>query len=75
MSDPVSLELIQVMLQRIIDGQRKQDGELAGIRGDLIEIKERLGFIEGQYANLSRRSDRTAGDIEQIRKRLGLVEA
>lgn len=49
--------------------------EQAEIRTDLAEIKERLGIQESQYASLSRRVDRLGGDMEQVRKRLGLIEA
>ena len=49
--------------------------EQAEIRTDLAEIKERLGIQETQYASLSRRVDRLGGDMEQVRKRLGLIEA
>ena len=49
--------------------------EQAEIRTDLAEIKERLGIQESQYASLSRRVDRLGGDMEQVRKRLGLIDA
>jgi hypothetical protein len=41
-------------------------------KADLIEIKERLGFLEGQYGSMSRRIDRIAGDVERIKSRLEL---
>jgi hypothetical protein len=55
-------------------------GKLLGVPEDaawkqLAEIKERLGIQESQYASLSRRVDRLGGDMEQVRKRLGLIEA
>jgi chromosome segregation ATPase len=40
----------------------------------LVEIKERLGFLEGQYASISRRVDRIDGQLSEIRTRLGLVD-
>jgi len=43
-------------------------------RGDLAEVKERLGILESQYASLSRRVDRIAGDVEQVKRQLNLVE-
>ena len=49
----------------------KQDEHSA----DLHEIKERLGFLEGQYASISRRVDRIGGDVEVLRKRAGLIDA
>jgi hypothetical protein len=71
----VNLELIMTVLQRVLDGQRKHDSELAEIKTDVIEIKERLGFLEGQYGNVPRRLDRIGGDVEQIKRRLDLVDA
>jgi hypothetical protein len=50
-------------------------GDLAEMKTDLVEIKQRLGLIEAQYANVSGRVDRMAGDIARIKRRLDLVEA
>jgi hypothetical protein len=50
-------------------------GEIADVKADLVEIKTRLGHMEGLYANLSGRVDRMAGDVVQIKRRLDLVEA
>ncbi|OWJ66137.1 hypothetical protein [Inquilinus limosus] len=56
--------------------------DLSEVKTDLREVKTRLGLLEGQvaslfgqYAVLSNRIDRQGDDIEQIRKRLNLVEA
>lgn len=61
---------------------RRLDDGLATIKADLREVQERLGSPEGQhggligqYASLSRRMDRVAGDVEQIKTRLGIAEA
>lgn len=59
----------------ILELLRAIRAEQAEIRTDLAEIKERLGIQESQYASLSRRVDRLGGDMEQVRKRLGLIEA
>jgi hypothetical protein len=50
-------------------------GDISQIKGDIIEIKERLGFLEGTYASLSRRVDRLGGDLEWIKARLNIVDA
>lgn len=50
-------------------------GDLAEMKADLIEVKERLGLLEGQYASVSRRLDRLSGDMEQVKRRLNLIEA
>jgi hypothetical protein len=48
---------------------------LAEMKTDLVGIKQRLGLIEAQYANVSGQVDRIAGDIARIKRRLDLVEA
>jgi hypothetical protein len=50
-------------------------GDISHIKDDIIEIKERLGFLEGTYASLSRRVDRLGGDVERIKVRLDIVDA
>ncbi len=40
-----------------------------------LETKERLSFIEHQYASISRRVDRIDERLERLEVRLGLVEA
>jgi predicted nuclease with TOPRIM domain len=64
----VNLEMLQAMVQRVLDGQ-------AELKTDMIEVKERLGLIEGQYSSISRRVDRISGDVDQIRRRLDLADA
>lgn len=59
----------------VLEHLRPIRGDLGGIKADLVEVKERLGLLESQYASLSRRVDRMGGDIEQIKRRLNLVEA
>jgi hypothetical protein len=49
--------------------------DVGHIRGDLIEIKERLGLLEGGYASLSRRVDRIGGDVERINVCVELSDA
>ena len=60
--------LILALLRRIDTSQ----GEM---RQDIREIKERLGFLEGSYASLSRRVDRIELRLERIEQRLDLVPA
>ncbi len=54
---------------------RRIDANQAEIRQDIREIKERLGFLEGSYASLSRRVDRIDLRLERIEQRLDLVPA
>jgi predicted nuclease with TOPRIM domain len=64
MSDNLVLELLRAI--------RTDIGEM---KTDIIEVKERLGLLEHQYASLSRRVDRIGGDVETIKRRLDLVDA
>ena len=42
---------------------------------DMHEVKQRLGFLENQYASLSNRLDRMDLRIERIERRLELQDA
>jgi hypothetical protein len=44
-------------------------GDVVEVKTDLVEIRERLGRLEGGYASLSRRVDRIVGDVEHIKRR------
>ena len=50
-------------------------GDLGEIKTDLVELKQGVGLLEAQYASLSNRIDRIAGDVGLIKRRLDLVEA
>jgi hypothetical protein len=64
----MSEDLVLVLLRGIRD-------DISAIRGDVVEIKERLGLLEAGYASVSRRLDRMGGDVERIKVRLELVDA
>lgn len=64
MGDNLVLELLRAIC-----------GDSGEIKADLVEVKERLGILESQYASLSRRLDRLTGDVEQIKRRLDIVPA
>ena len=64
MSDDVVLGLLRAIR-----------GDVADLRGDMVEVKERLGLLRGQCASLSRLMNRLLGDVEQIKRRLDLVDA
>ena len=67
MAEP-DLQLLQTMVQRVLDNQ-------ADAKADLVEIKERLGLLESSYASISRRVDRLGGEVEQVKRRLDIVDA
>ena len=56
-----TLKAIQATLVRVVD--------------DIHEVKERLGILEMQYANLSTRLDRLDLRVERIERRLELATA
>jgi hypothetical protein len=58
----------------VIDMLRAIRVDIADVRGDLSEVKERLGILEAGYASLSRGVDRLGGDVALIRRRLNLVD-
>ena len=63
----MSDDLVLILLRGIRD-------DISAIKGDMAEVKERLGLLEGFYASLSRRLDRVGGDVERIKVRLELVD-
>jgi predicted nucleic acid-binding Zn-ribbon protein len=68
MSDKVTNELIYETLKRMQE-------TLASHTQYHLETKERLGFLEQQYASISRRVDRIDERLERVERRLDLVEA
>jgi hypothetical protein len=54
---------------------RRIDTKVDDVRADMAEVKQRLGFLEEQYASISRRVYRIGGDVERIKTRLDLVDA
>jgi phage shock protein A len=59
----------------VLEHLRAIRADTGEIKTDVVEIKERLGLIESQYGNLSRRVDRLGGDFEQIKRRRNLIDA
>ena len=49
--------------------------DVAEVKADLVEVKERIGILGSQYASLSRRVDRIGGDMERVKRRLDLADA
>ncbi|RJF89720.1 hypothetical protein D3874_24395 [Oleomonas cavernae] len=59
----------------ILEHLRHLRGMMDNMRVDILEIKERLGILERQYASISNRVDRMDVRLDHIERRLGLVEA
>ena len=64
MSDNLVLELLRAIR-----------GDIAELRADNVELRERMGLLEGQASSISRRLDRLVGDVSQVRRRLDLADA
>jgi septation ring formation regulator EzrA len=69
-----TLELIQSMVQRVLDGQRATDQKIDHLRTDMREVKTRLGIIEQQYASVSSRIDQIELRLDRIDSRMELVD-
>jgi hypothetical protein len=67
MPDTVTNELIYETLKRMQE-------TLALHTQYHLEVKQRLGFIEEQYASVSRRVDRIDERLDRIERRFDLVE-
>jgi predicted nucleic acid-binding Zn-ribbon protein len=59
----------------ILEHLRAIRSDISDLKTSMVEVKERLGFLEAQYASISRRVDRIDGRLERIERRLDLVEA
>lgn len=66
----MSEELDNIILQHL----RAIRADINEIKVQIIESRHRLGLIEIGYATMQSRLDRMSGDIEQIKRRLDLVD-
>ena len=54
---------------------RRLDGKMDKLIDDMLEVKQRLGHLEGQYASISRRVDSLDIRLERVERRLEIVPA
>jgi hypothetical protein len=52
---------------------RRLDAKLDKLADDMLEVKERLGHLEGQYASISRRVDSLDIRLGRLERRLDIV--
>ena len=64
----------EVTNELLLEHLKAIQSTLARHSEELREIRERLGTLEMQYANLARRVDRMDERITRIETRLGLVD-
>ncbi len=58
---------------RVLGSLRAIRGDIAELKRDMVEPKERLGILGSHYSSLSRRVDRIGGDVERIKRRIHLT--
>ena len=61
-------------MQRLLEGQRRLETRMDRLVDDMREVKERLTLLGGQYASLSRRTNRIEERLERIETRFGLID-
>jgi len=52
---------------------RRLDTKMDKLADDMIEVKQRPGHLEGQYASISRRVDSLDIRLERVERRLDIV--
>jgi hypothetical protein len=71
----VSLEMIQVMLQRVLDGQSLLREDMADVKRRLSSMEMSIAQIHADFAGQSMRIDRRESRLERIDRRLDLADA
>jgi len=78
----VSLEMLQAMVQRVLDGQKEQREDLREIKGRLTAlelgqaaIKRDIAASAESDARIQGQLDRLGDRVERIERRLNLVDS
>ena len=58
----------------VLDLLRAIRSDIAEIKADMVEVKERLGLLEAQYSSVSRPVDRLVGNVGRIKRRLDIID-
>ena len=74
MAEP-TLELLQAMVQRVLDGNRRIEVKQDRIIDDLSDPKFSTTNIEEPLAGVNRRLDRLEMRVERMERRLELTDA
>jgi hypothetical protein len=53
---------------------RRIDTKVDNLRADMVDVKQRIGFLEEQHDSISRRIDRIGGDVARFKTRLDRVD-
>ena len=70
----VNLEMLQVMLQALLDGQSRTEAMLDRVIDELGDLKPRTTNTEDALAGVNRRLDRLDSRMERIERRYGIAE-
>jgi hypothetical protein len=68
-----SLQLIQTLVERVLEGQRRADAKLDRMIDDIQDLKVRMTSSEEATAGTNRRLDRLEMRLDRIERRLDLV--
>ncbi len=58
----------------VLERLREIRALLGEVKEDTAELRLRVGMIEAGYASMSLRLDRLGGDMEMVKRRLGLLD-
>ncbi len=58
----------------VLERLREIRALLGEVKEDTAELRLRVGMIEAGYASMSLRLDRLGGDMELVKRRLGLLD-
>jgi len=58
----------------VLERLREIRALLGEVKEDTGELRLRVGMIEAGYASMSLRLDRLGGDMEMVKRRLGLLD-
>jgi hypothetical protein len=75
MSDSADLRLLQALVERVLEGQRRTEIKIDRLIDDLADLKLRTTSTEEALAGVNRRLDRLDIRLERIERRLDLAEA
>jgi hypothetical protein len=75
MSDSADLRLLQALVERVLEGQRRTEIKIDRLIDDLADLKLRTTSTEEALAGVNRRLDRIDIRVERIERRLDLADA
>ena len=70
-----SLEMIQAMVQRVLDGQSMLREDMADVKRRLSSLEMAVAQVHSDFAGQSMRIDRVEGRLERIERRLDVGDA